>query len=208
MAISKVYPSVQSFSIGKVAPIPSQKLNDFIRGTAISVAALSNRVNDIAEILNTAPDLTDGSVSLFENGLDGSNIYMDNSADSNSVFFDANAPDGDGGTGRPVTIKEAYYELISQIGQATNYLREGISIGEVDNPVTVNASSSIEYDWAYGDRMFDAFLYVKDGSGIVTRAPSTVEVSVNTNTNKIVISNTDSNNIDIWGALLHPIFLF
>ena len=206
MALNNTYPSVQAFTLGAVSPIPSQKMNDFIQGTANSVADLVSKLNQVIDIINTSPDLTDASVSIIENGLDGGNLYMDIGADTTDTFYDSTAPDGDGGSGRPVTIKEAFEALSTTVSNATNQMREGTSVGSYASQVTITNGNYVEYAWPYSDRMFDDFLFYESG-GSVTRATD-LDIEILTATNVVRITNNTGSDVDTWGAILHPVFLF
>jgi len=203
MGLNKASTGMQIYKVAPVGSIDSQKLNSFNEGTANSIASLTSVTNKIIDIINTAPDLSGQSVSIVANGLDGSNIYMDASATSGNLYFDDTLSNGTG-TGRPVTIEEAFGQLLDISSRSSQHAREGEYIGDISNPITLSNGASTVVNWPYEDGLFQGMFF----KGGTTVTPVDMSLSLNTTSNSLTINNGTGSSVNVWGVVWHPVFAF
>lgn len=123
--------NTKTLTLPKGSALDSQQLSSLVEAIAYDLAAIGSAINsNLVPVVNGTPDLADNSIDPVANTkLDGSQLYVDKDATTLTdagLFYDSNAPNGAGGNGRPITIREALLTIISLIAKnaATNYTED------------------------------------------------------------------------------------
>lgn len=133
--------NAKQLQLSKGQGLDSQQLSALIDAVALDLANIQTAINNnLVPIINGLPDLTDESIDALANSkVDGSQLYVDNDASTvtdQGLFYDSAAADGDGGFGRPITIREALLTIVQLIAKnaGTNYTEdtEEITISGTD----------------------------------------------------------------------------
>lgn len=202
MTVPKLNISTFNLDVPKRGVINSDDLNSFFKAVATDLAAIQNFINNtLNPLLASLPDNT--------SKLDGANIFVDQAAagtkDYGVLFLtDPNNPSNN----RPLTIYEAYLNMIQILANTENGMREGVTVGNFSQPQTLAIGASVSFTWPYTDKIFKNMLFVVSGATVSEATSSQLSISVNTSTNQITITNTSGASISFWGYIWHPVLTF
>lgn len=195
MTLDSFNPAAYKPEIPFGGKIESGVLNAFFDLTTRDIAKIAEILNTSVDVLKTLPVDFQPGVS----NLDGTSLYVDSAAAEDKdfgLFYDSS-------NNRPYTVYEVLLFFMQILSNSRNAMKEGARIGSIGSKVAVGSGQSVVIPWPYADKMFEPFLFYMDGANV---RPYT-ECNVFVNGSNLTIQNTGGN-VEIWGAVWHPVLTF